>query len=38
MTYLKHFLDEIELILILSTVLSFITILIIASAAMISFI
>ena len=38
MTYFKHFLDEIELILILTTVLSFITTLIIISAKIISFI
>ena len=38
MTYIKHLLDEIELVLILSSVLIFVSIALIVSANMMSFI
>ena len=38
MTYIKHFVDEVELVLILTSVLFFVTILIIASVNIIGFI
>lgn len=38
MTYIKHFVDEVELVLILTSVLFFVTMLMIASASIIDFV